>query len=102
MKAIILVVLAGALPGIALAQPASFEVQGLPLSLHQAQVTGLPDAREQAPAPTMTEYGNFPVSAAQRLVLIPRAVAHPGDFVVTGLDSDIGGGSASLAPLSNH
>jgi hypothetical protein len=54
----------------ALAQSANFEAKGFPISLHQAQTTGLPDIQETAPAPTLTA-GGMPASPHQLAVLSP-------------------------------
>jgi hypothetical protein len=43
----------------------------LPMSLHQAQVTGLADARERAALPVDVRSG-LPVSPVQSLLLTPR------------------------------
>ena len=48
MKTIVLAALGVALPAMALAQSPTFEVQGFPLSMHQAQVIAFADAHEQA------------------------------------------------------
>ncbi|MGL4966601.1 MAG: hypothetical protein ACRC67_35585 [Inquilinus sp.] len=61
--------LAGA--GAALAQTPVFETQGFPISWHQAQITGLADIREQAPAATLM-VGGMPASPNQVAVLTPR------------------------------
>ena len=53
-----------------LAQSANFEAKGLPITLHQAQVTGLPDIQEAAPAPTLAASG-MPASPHQLAVLSP-------------------------------
>ena len=55
----------------AVAQSASFEAKGFPITLHQAQVTGFDDLREQAPAPALT-VGTMPASPHQVAVLTPR------------------------------
>jgi hypothetical protein len=47
--------------------------QGFPLSLHQAQVTGLAEVREQVAAP-VTEYKGFAASPAQMSVLALHTV----------------------------
>lgn len=52
----------------ALAQSANFEAKGFPISLHQAQTTGLPDIQETAPAPTLVA-GGMPASPHQIAVL---------------------------------
>lgn len=57
--------------GAARAQSATFEEQGLPLTLHQAQATGLGDLREESAAPMLT-YEGMPASPAQLSVLTPR------------------------------
>ena len=53
------------------AQSASFEAKNFPITLHQAQVTGLADIREHAPAPALTS-GGMPASPNQVAVLTPR------------------------------
>ena len=55
----------------ALAQSASFEAKNLPITLHQAQVTGFADIRELTPAPALTP-GGMPASPNQVAVLTPR------------------------------
>lgn len=74
MKTVVLAVLGVALPSIALAQSPTYEVQGFPLSLHQAQVSGFAEVREQVAAPN-TEYKGFLASPAQMLVLTPRTMS---------------------------
>jgi hypothetical protein len=77
MKTIVLAAAIGlALPAIALAQTASLEVTGFPLTLHQAQVIGFSDIREERAAPIADKSGlGFPASPMQTLVLMPRAMA---------------------------
>jgi hypothetical protein len=72
MKTTALAVLGLVLPGMALAQSATFEVNGFPVSLHQAQVLALPNLHEQAVAPVALWRGGFPASPVQALVLRPR------------------------------
>jgi hypothetical protein len=55
----------------AFAESANFETNGFPISLHQAQVTGLGDIRESAPSATLTVNG-MPASQHQLAVLSPR------------------------------
>jgi hypothetical protein len=57
--------------GAAFAESASFETNGFPISLHQAQVTGLSDIRETAPGATLAVDG-MPASPHQLAVLSPR------------------------------
>jgi|SRR5689334_1547928 len=59
--------------GAAFAESAGFEAQGFPISLHQAQVTGLTDIRETAPRPTLVVVG-MPASPHQLAVLLPRSM----------------------------
>jgi hypothetical protein len=58
------------LPALALAQSATYDTKGLPLSLHQAQVIGFADAKEQVSAPSLRN--DMPTSPMQVLVLTPR------------------------------
>jgi hypothetical protein len=60
--------------GAARAQTATFETQGLPIAPHQAQLTGLADLREQAPASPLM-LGAMPASPHQLAVLAPRQMA---------------------------
>lgn len=53
-------------------QSAVFETDGFPIAWHQAQVTGLGNIQERAPAATLT-LGGMPASPHQLAVLIPRA-----------------------------
>jgi hypothetical protein len=53
------------------AESANFETKGLPISLHQAQVTGLADIEETAPSATLVAAG-MPASPHQLAVLSPR------------------------------
>jgi hypothetical protein len=78
MKSLILTTAAALLWGsAALAQSASFETTDFPDTLHQAQVTGFDDLRQQAPAPALT-WGDMPASPHQVAVLTPRAKAIHG------------------------
>jgi hypothetical protein len=72
MKATALAVLGLVLPGMALAQSATFEVNEFPVSLHQAQVMALPNLHEQAVAPVALWRDGFAASPVQVLVLRPR------------------------------
>jgi hypothetical protein len=78
MKTIALAVLGVALPGIALAQSATFETNGFPVSLHQAEVMALPGLHEQSPPVALWRDG-FAASPVQMLVLEPRGVKQPED-----------------------
>jgi hypothetical protein len=60
--------------GAARAQPPIFETQGLPIAPHQAQLTGLPDLQEQAPASPLM-LGAMPASPHQLAVLVRRQMA---------------------------
>jgi hypothetical protein len=60
--------------GLAAAESANFETKGFPISLHQAQVTGLPDIEEAAPR-AMLAAGGMPASPHQLSVLSPRNTA---------------------------
>jgi hypothetical protein len=60
--------------GAAQAQTAIFETQGLPIAPHQAQLTGLADLQEQAPA-SLLMFGAMPASPHQLAVLTPRQMA---------------------------
>lgn len=60
--------------GAARAQPPIFETQGLPIAPHQAQLTGLADLQEQAPASSLV-LGAMPASPHQLAVLAPRQMA---------------------------
>ena len=53
------------------AQSLSFETGSLPITTHQAQVTGSGDLREEMPAPGLTFQG-MPASSLQLAVLAPR------------------------------
>lgn len=53
------------------AESANFETNGFPISLHQAQITGLPNIQETAPSATLTVDG-MPASPHQLAVLSPR------------------------------
>jgi hypothetical protein len=53
------------------AESANFETKGLPISLHQAQLTGLADIEEAAPSATLVAAG-MPASPHQLAVLSPR------------------------------
>jgi hypothetical protein len=55
----------------AMAQSAIFETAGFPMTLHQAQLTGLADIREAGPTPTLVA-GSMPASPHQIAVLTPR------------------------------
>jgi hypothetical protein len=55
----------------ALAQSADFQAKGLPISLHQAQLTGFADIEEAAPGATLVAAG-MPASPHQVTVLSPR------------------------------
>jgi hypothetical protein len=57
--------------GAAVAESANFETEGFPISLHQAQVTGLPDIQETAPRGALVVDG-MPASPHQLAVLSPR------------------------------
>jgi hypothetical protein len=57
--------------GSAFAESANFETNGFPISLHQAQVTGLPDIHETSPGATLIVNG-MPASPHQLAVLAPR------------------------------
>jgi hypothetical protein len=81
MKTTALAVLGLALPGMALAQSATFEAHGLPASLHQAQVMALPGLQEQAAAPVAVWRDGFAASPVQVLVLGPRDVTQHQDAV---------------------
>jgi hypothetical protein len=81
MKTTALAVLALAPPSMALAQSATFEVHGLPVSLHQAQVIDLPDLQEQAAAPVAFWRDGFAASPVQLLVLGARDAAQHEDTV---------------------
>jgi hypothetical protein len=71
-----------------LAQSANFEAKGFPITLHQAQITGLPDIQEAAPAPTMDASG-MPASPHQLAVLSPTR----GDPMQVVVKRDTDGGS---------
>ena len=73
-----------------LAQSADFEAKGFPITLHQAQVTGLPDIQEAAPAPTLAASG-MPASPHQLAVLSPER----GASMQVVLQRDAGGRSAA-------
>lgn len=73
-----------------LAQSANFEAKGFPISLHQAQVTGLADIQEAMPAPTLAA-GGMPASPHQLAVLSPER-GDPVQIVVTR-DADGGSGA---------
>ncbi|HEX2115996.1 MAG TPA: hypothetical protein VHM01_16440 [Alphaproteobacteria bacterium] len=60
--------------GLAVAESANFETKGFPISLHQVQVTGLPDIVEAAPTATLVAAG-MPASPHQLAVLSPRNAA---------------------------
>ena len=81
-KTIVLAVLGVAFPGMALAESATFEVDGFPVSLHQAQVTGFADLHEMVAAPIVFERDGFPASPVQMLVLGPRRVKQHEDAAV--------------------
>jgi hypothetical protein len=57
--------------GTVLAESANFEMNGFPISLHQAQVTGAGNIRESTPAATLMVDG-MPASTHQVAVLAPR------------------------------
>jgi hypothetical protein len=72
MKMTIVLVIAGlAVAGNVVAQSTTFETGGLPLTLHQAQVSAQSGVREQVAAPIVTQNG-MPLSPVQILVLTPR------------------------------
>jgi hypothetical protein len=55
----------------AFAQSANFEAKSMPITLHQAQVTGLADIREEAAKPRLV-FGGMPASPHQVAALSPR------------------------------
>jgi hypothetical protein len=57
--------------GSAFAESASFETKGFPISLHQAQVTGLGDIQETSPGATLV-VDSMPASPHQVAVLSPH------------------------------
>jgi hypothetical protein len=74
MRTITLVLVIGlTFPGTVLAQSATFETKGFPLSLHQAQVTALADEHERVATPLLQQ-DSMPVSPVQMLVLTQRGV----------------------------
>ncbi len=95
MKTTALAVLGLVLPGMALAQSATFEVNGFPVSLHQAQVLALPNLHEQATAPVAFWRDGLAASPVQMLVLRPRCVKQHGD---TAAREEIG--RSLLTPVS--
>ena len=72
----------------AYAESADFEVQGFPISLHQAQVTGLPDVREAAPSATLVVLG-MRASPHQLAVLLPRSMYEDDAHQVARVDHAI-------------
>jgi hypothetical protein len=78
MKTIALAGFGLALPGMALAQSATFEINGFPVSLHQAEIMALPSLHEQS-APVVLWRDGFAASPVQMLVLGPRGVKQPED-----------------------
>ena len=64
----------------AVAQSLVLETQGLPISLHQAQVTGLPSIEEQSPEATLS-FAGMPASPHQLAVLTSRSTASIGGVV---------------------
>jgi hypothetical protein len=103
MKTIVVLAAIGlALPGVALAQSASLEVTGFPLTLHQAQVIGFSDIGEERAAPTADENGlGFPASPVQTLVLTPRAMASE-EVAVDTPDKQIRSAGALLQRASSR
>ena len=63
-----------------LAQSASFEAKGFPITLHQAQLFGFADLREQSVVPVLTA-GTMPASVHQIAVLTPRKQSEPVQLV---------------------
>lgn len=72
ISAVAALLLGGA--GVARAQSAIFETQGLPIAPHQAQLTGLADLREQTSSSPLL-LGGMPASPHQLAVLAPRHAA---------------------------
>jgi hypothetical protein len=81
MKTTALAVLGLVLPGMALAQSATFDVNGLPVSLHQAQVLAVPNLHEQPAAPVAQRRDGFAESPVQALLLRPRDATEYEDTV---------------------
>lgn len=55
----------------AVAEPPTFEVNGLPITPHQVALLGLPNVEEMAPGPSLVVEG-MPASPHQLAVLAPR------------------------------
>jgi hypothetical protein len=70
-KTIVLAIAGLTFARAAFAQSPTFETEGFPLTVHQAQVSAQTDVREQVGAPVVTQNG-MPMSPVQILVLTAR------------------------------